>query len=112
MQLPSGPIAEPKQTFLAVPRLVLHLTPCGTLFRKHGKQEGCAPGNTGPLCVDRAQVATHSVSHKAAGPVEARLALLNYQAWDFVARISELRLTVTREALGHLLCLGGSRRAQ
>lgn len=118
MQLPSWPIAEPKQTFLAVPRLDLpscaQASPAPhTLWdpvqkaweagRAHPRE------HRGPFCVDRAQVATHSVSHKGAVPVEARPALPDHQVWDFVARISELRLTVTREALGLLLCLGGSR---
>lgn len=59
--------------------------------------------------MERAQVAAHSVSYKGAVSVEARSALLDHQVWDFVARISELQLTITREALGLWLCSGGSR---
>lgn len=60
--------------------------------------------------MERAQVATpHSVSYEAAAvPVEARPALLDHQVWDFVASISELKLTITREALGLLLCWEGA----
>lgn len=111
VQLPSGSIAEPKQTFLDVPKIVLHLThPVGPCSESMGSRKGrCVPSNTEALCVERVQVATHSVSYKAAVPVEARSTLLDHQMWDFVARISELQSTVTREALGLLLCLGGSR---
>lgn len=107
MRLPPGPIAEHKQTFLAVPKIALLVTrPVGPWSESMGSRKGLSP-TTEALCVEWAEVATHSVSHKAA-PVEARPALLNHQVWDFVASISELRLTITREGgPGPLAVLGG-----
>lgn len=93
-----------------MPKIVPLLThPVGPRSESMGSRKGVSQEHRGPLCVERAQIATHSVSYKAAVAVEARPALLDHQVWDFLARISELQLTITREALGLWLCLGGSR---
>lgn len=69
--------------------------PCGTLLKKHGKQEGLVPSITKALFGwNWHRLLPIPLSYEAAAPVEARQALLDYQVWDFVARISKLQLTM------------------